>query len=65
METPTDPRDPSQPEPPTTTESDPVVEREDEKVDSEPTTSDGPTGLDAIDEDLARKNRENERVETS
>jgi hypothetical protein len=39
--------------------SDPVVEREDEKADSESTTPDGPTGLDAIDEDLARKERGN------
>jgi hypothetical protein len=52
METPTDPRDPSQPEPPTTLESDPVIEREDERENSEP-TSEGPTGLDAIDRDLA------------
>ena len=57
MEDSTESRDPSRPDPPTSMEDDKLVEREDEREDSEATTPGGPTGLDAIDGDLARKDR--------
>lgn len=62
MEGVTEPRDPSQPDPSTTTEDDQSVQDMDERRDSEATSSAGPTGLDAIDEDLARKDRLRDEV---
>ena len=55
-------RDPSQPDPPTTVEDDESVQDMDEIQDSEATSPEGPTGLDAIDEDLARKDRLNDEA---
>jgi hypothetical protein len=56
MERSAEPRHPSQPDSPTSIEEDRLVEREDEGENSAPTMN-GPTGLDAIDEDLTRMDR--------
>ena len=58
MEGVTEPRDPSQPDPPTTIEDDRSIQEVDELRDSEATSPHGPTGLDAIDEALAREDSE-------